>query len=260
MKLESALKYFNPKSQSFTDSSRATGSESLTGADLMGAVGFCQSKSPFGISAVMAKTGNSEQDAVRTVQQLMQYANRTAPKLIRKAAGAKLGRCLAILSKLAFDEYARSASTTAACQHCNGEGFIKVIREVEKYAGHISSLTGEVVIPARFEKETVCEKCTHCNGKGHISARCRCNGTGRVRDMELSARQGAPVDKECERCSGRGFKRSPSSAAHRAIHALLPGLTQSSWSRNWKPFFEKLVAKCEIEENHADAVFRKATK
>lgn len=260
MKLESALKYFNPKSQAFTDSSRGTGSESLTGTDLMGAVGFCQSKSPFGISAVMAKTGNSDQDTIRTVQQLMQYANRTAPKLLRKAAGAKLGRCLAVLSKLAFDEYARSAATTASCQHCNGEGFIKIVREVEKYAGHINSLTGEEVIPARFEKEMVREKCTHCDGKGHISARCRCNGTGRVRDMELSARRGAPVDKDCERCSGRGFRRSPSSAAYRAITALLPDLTQSSWSRNWKPFFEKLVAKCEIEENHADAVFREATK
>lgn len=234
--------------------------ESLTGTDLMGAVGFYQSKSPFGISAVMAKTGNSEQDAIRTVHQLMQYANRTAPKLIRKAAGAKPGRCLAVLSKLAFDEYARSASTTTSCQHCNGEGFIKVVREVEKYAGHISSLAGEVAIPARFEKQAVREKCEHCDGKGRISARCRCNGTGRVRDLAESARRGAPVDKECERCTGRGYRRMPSSTAFRAINVLVPELTQSSWSRNWKPFFEKLVAKCEIEESHADLVFQRITR
>lgn len=260
MKLESALKYFNPKSQNYAATTPSTGSESLTGTDLMGAIGFCQSKSPFGISAVMAKTGNSEHDTARTVQQLMQYANHTAPKLIRKAAGAKLGRCLAILSKLAFDEYVRSAATTVDCQHCKGTGFNIVKREVMRYAGHIDSLTGEQVIPPRFETEMVKELCTHCGGKGQISARCRCKGTGRMRDMELSARRGVPVDKECERCSGRGFRRLPSSAAHRAITTLLPDLTQSSWSRNWKPFFEKLVAKCEIEENHADAVFRKATK
>ncbi|WP_455853144.1 antitermination protein Q [Pantoea endophytica] len=259
MKLESALKYFNPKSQSITDSSRATGSESLTGTDLMGAIGFCQSKSPFGISAVMAKTGNSEHDAVRTVQQLMQYANRSAPKLLRKAAGAKLGRCLAVLSKLAFDEYARSASTMEECHLCNGVGLIEVEREVVRYAGHIN-MSGDEVIPPRMAKELVREKCIHCNGKGHVSARCRCNGTGRVRDLEASRKACAPVDHDCERCSGRGFKRSPSSAAHRAINALLPDLTQSSWSRNWKPFFESLVTKCEIEESHADAVFRKATK
>ncbi|QGY29056.1 antitermination protein Q [Pantoea cypripedii] len=260
MKLESALKYFNPKSPNYTATTPATGSDSLTGTDLMGAVGFCQSKSPFGISAVMAKTGNSDQDTIRTVEQLMQYANRTAPKLIRKAAGAKLGRCLVVLSKLAFDEYARSAATTTECHHCNGTGFNIVTREVMKYAGHIDSLTGEQVIPPRYETESVKELCTHCDGKGQISARCRCKGTGRMRDMELSARRGVPVDKECERCSGRGFKRSPSSAAHRAITALVPDLTQSSWSRNWKPFFEKLVAKCEIEESHADAIFRQATK
>lgn len=260
MKLESALKYFNPKSPNYAATAPATGSDSLTGTDLMGAVGICQSKSPFGISAVMAKTGNSELDRVRTVEQLMQYANRTAPKLIRKAAGAKLGRCLAVLSKLAFDEYARSAATTAQCHHCHGTGFNLVMREVVKYAGHIDSLTGEEVIPPRMETELVKEMCSHCDGKGVTSARCRCNGTGRTRDLKLSARRGAPVDKECERCSGKGFKRSPSSAAHRAITVLVPDLTQSSWSRNWKPFFEKLVAKCEIEENHADAVFRQATK
>lgn len=259
MKLESALKYFNPKSQSFTDSSRATGSESLTGTDLMGAIGFCQSKSPFGISAVMAKTGNSEQDTVRTVQQLMQYANRTAPKLLRKAAGSKLGSCLVILSKLAFDEYVRSAATTESCDHCDGTGFTESEAEVIKYAGKYNE-SGEEVIAPRTEMQVVRAKCQHCEGKGRISSRCRCNGTGRVRDMAESARRGVPVDKKCERCTGRGYRRMPSSTAFRAINVLVPDLTQSSWSRNWKPFFEKLVAKCEIEESHADAIFRQATK
>lgn len=259
MKIESALKYFNPKSQSFTDSSRATGSESLTGTDLMGAIGFCQSKSPFGISAVMAKTGNSEQDTIRTVQQLMQYANRTAPKLLRKAAGSKLGSCLVILSKLAFDEYVRSAATTESCDHCNGTGFIESETEVVKYAGKFNE-SGEQVIAPRTEKQLVRTKCQPCEGKGRISSRCRCNGTGRVRDLAESTRRGEPVDKECERCTGRGYRRMPSSTAFRAINVLVPDLTQSSWSRNWKPFFEKLVAKCEIEENHADAMFRNVTK
>lgn len=226
----------------------------------MGAIGFCQSKSPFGISAVMAKTGNSEQDTIRTVQQLMQYANRTAPKLLRKAAGAKLGSCLVILSKLAFDEYSRSASTTVPCRHCNGTGLREVMRDVVKYPGYISAVDGEEKIPPRIESELVKEKCSHCDGKGRESARCRCNGTGRVRDLEASKRTGVPVDKDCERCSSRGYRRMPSSTAFRAINVLVPDLTQSSWSRNWKPFFEKLVAKCEIEESHADAMFRKVTK
>jgi len=52
----------------------------------------------------------------------------------------------------------------------------------------------------------------------------------------------------------------PASSVYRAISMLLPELTQSSWSRNWKPFFERLVVKCEAEESHADAQFRKVTR
>jgi len=48
--------------------------------------------------------------------------------------------------------------------------------------------------------------------------------------------------------------------AYKAITALLPELTQSSWSRNWKPFYEALVAKCDIEEGVAASVFNKITK
>ncbi|AXF76630.1 antitermination protein [Erwinia tracheiphila] len=260
MKLESAVKYFSPKSQTFTDSSRATASDSLTGTDLMGAIGMCQSKSPFGMAVYMAKTGVSNDDCYRTIEQLLSYANRTAPKLVSRAAGGKLGKCLVVLSKLAFEEYSRSADTTSTCQRCSGTGFNHVEREVVKYAGHVNSFTGEEVIPPRTEMELVKEVCQHCNGKGQITARCRCNGTGRVRDMAESARQGAPVERECDRCSGRGYKRSPGTRAYRAIHTLLPELQERTWNNNWRPFFEKLVAKCEIEESHADAEFRKVTR
>lgn len=260
MKLESALKYFNPKSQQYNATTPATGSDSLTGTDLMGAIGFCQSKSPFGISAVMAKSGSGNEDTLRTVEQLLRHANRTAPKLVRKSAGSNLGKCLVILAKMAFDEYSRSAASTCACQHCEGTGFNVVEREVIKYSGYVSAIDGEEKIPPRTEMQWVKEKCSHCKGKGKITSRCRCNGTGRVRDMAESSRRGAAVDRECERCTGKGFKRMPSSTAFRAINLLVPDLTQSSWSRNWKPFFEQLVTKCEIEESHADAVFQKMTK
>lgn len=259
MKLESAVKYFSPKSQAFTDSSRATATDNLTGTDLMGAIGMCQSKSPFGMAAYMAKTGVSNDDRYRTIEQLLSYAHRTVPKLVAKAAGSQLGKCLVVLSKLAFEEYSRSAATTSNCQHCSGTGFNRVQREVAKYDGYINSC-GQEVIPPRIEKEWVQVRCIHCNGKGQVAARCRCNGTGRVRDLAESARQGAPVDRECERCSGRGFKRSPGTRAYRAVNTLLPDLQERTWNNNWRPFFDKLVAKCEIEENHADAEFRKVTR
>ena len=187
------------------------------------------------------------------------YAHRTAPKLVIKAAGSQLGKCLVVLSKLAFEEYCRSAATTSNCIHCNGSGFNRVQREVMKYAGHINSFTGKEVIPPCTDTELMKERCQHCNGKGRITARCRCNGTGRVRDLKKSAMQGAPVDKECERCSGRGFKRMPASRAFRAVSVLIPDLHERTWNRKWKPFFEKLVAKCAAEESHADALFRRVT-
>lgn len=260
MKLEYAVKYFSPKSQTFSDSSRATSSDSLTGTDLMGAIGYCQSKAGFGVSAFLAKTGVSNDDRYRTIEQLLSYAQRTAPKLVIKSAGGKLGKCLAVLSRLAFEEYSRSAATTSTCKHCGGKGFNLVQSEVVKYAGHVNSFTGEEVIAPVIETELVNERCQPCKGKGKVTARCRCNGTGRVRDLAESARQGTPVDRECDRCSGRGFKRMPASRAFQAVTLLVPDLTQASWSRNWKPFFEMLVAKCEIEENYADSVFRVMTR
>ncbi|WP_420704896.1 antitermination protein [Providencia stuartii] len=40
----------------------------------------------------------------------------------------------------------------------------------------------------------------------------------------------------------------------------MPDLTQSSWSRNWKPFYERLASKCFIEESIAEQAFSKATQ
>lgn len=259
MKLESAVKYFSPKSMNISGASPATTPDSLNGTDLMGAIGMCQSKSPFGMAAYMAKTGVSNDDRYRTIKQLLSYAHRTAPKLVVRAAGSNLGKCLVVLSKLAFEEYSRSAASTSDCRECAGSGFIEESREVVKYAGYIN-LSGEEVIPQRAETELVKERCQHCNGKGKITARCRCNGTGRVRDLAESARQGVPVDRQCERCSGRGYKRSPGTRAYRAIHTLLPELQERTWNNNWRPFFDKLVAKCETEESHADSEFRKVTR
>lgn len=132
--------------------------------------------------------------------------------------------------------------------------------DVTKYSGYTSSVSGEEVIPPRIVRELARQNCTTCKGKGVITTRCRCNGTGRVRDMELSRKSGLPIDKECERCSGKGFKRSPGTVAFRAVKQLIPELQERTWNNNWRPFFERLVAKCDIEENHADSVFREVTK
>jgi hypothetical protein len=61
-----------------------------------------------------------------------------------------------------------------------------------------------------------------------------------VLDRKATKELGAPVFKTCERCSGNGSV-VPSATVHRAILKRLPDLHQSSWSRNWKPFYEGLV-------------------
>ncbi|MCO5984356.1 antitermination protein, partial [Enterobacter hormaechei] len=50
-----------------------------------------------------------------------------------------------------------------------------------------------------------------------------------------------------------------SATVHRAILKRLPDLHQSSWSRNWKPFYEMLVDTLRQWERHAAVEFEKAT-
>lgn len=260
MKLESALKQFYPKSPTFSDSSCSTSPDRLKGMDSAGALGMTEQRAKFGMSAFFAKNDVSEEDKFSTVEQLTQYALRVTPKLVAKSAGNKLGYCLVILAKMAFEDYARSAGSACECSACAGKGLIYSRKDVVKYQGK-TSIDGAVVIEPWTEKENVGELCKTCNGKGKLTYRCRCKGRGKVLDEEQTELQGGvPVFKDCPRCSGRGYKRMPSSVAYQAIRHIVPELTQPTWSRNWKPFYEKLISKCFSEESSADAIFNKVTK
>lgn len=254
MRVESALKHFSPKSQMITDSPRATGSDSLNGTDVMAAIGMCQAKAAFGMSCYLGKAGISQQDRDKAVKHLLAHARKTAPALLRKAAGKKLSQCLVVLAKFAYDDYARSAADTNECPDCRGRGVTNTLANVMTHPG-----CGEKT-PPTYQLQLVENQCVTCHGKGKLSARCRCGGTGKVRDLKRSKLMGAPVEKDCDRCGGLGVKRQPSSVAFRAIRALLPELTQSAWSRNWKPFYDSLITKCEMEESLADSAFHKVTR
>lgn len=143
MNLESALKYFSPKSSNLSDAPAATG-ERMAITDVMAALGLAeaQAQAQLGMAAFLAKTGVSTGVRDKAIGALISHARRTAPKLVVKAAGSNLGKCLVILSRLAFEEYCRSAATTSLCRQCHGNGFIDVHREIVTYAGHISSMTG----------------------------------------------------------------------------------------------------------------------
>ncbi|PCP05456.1 antitermination protein, partial [Enterobacter hormaechei] len=58
---------------------------------------------------------------------------------------------------------------------------------------------------------------------------------------------------------GNGFSAISSATVHRAILKRLTDLHQSSWSRNWKPFYEILVGTLREGERHAAVEFEKAT-
>lgn len=260
MKLESALKQFYPKSPTFSDGSCSTSPDRLKGMDSAGALGMTEQRAKFGMSAFFAKNDVSEEDRFSTVEQLTRYALKVTPKLVAKSAGNKLGYCLAILAKMAFEDYARSAGSVCECSACAGKGLIYSRKDVVKYQGK-TSIDGTVVIEPWTEKENVGELCKTCNGKGKLTYRCRCKGRGKVLDEEQTELQGGvPAFKDCPRCSGRGYKRMPSSVAYQSIKHIVPELTQPTWSRNWKPFYEKLISKCFIEENSAEAAFNKITK
>lgn len=254
MRIEAVLKHFSPKSLMITDIPGATASDSLSGTDVMAAIGMCQESARFGMSAYLGKAGISQRDREDAAKALALYAHKTVPKLLSKAAGRKMGQCMIVLAKFAYDDYARSAADTTKCPHCRGRGVTNTLAQVMTHPG-----CGENT-PPTYQLQLVENQCVTCHGKGKLSARCRCGGTGRVRDVEKSKLVGAPAEKDCERCDGLGFKRQPSTLAFAAIRHLVPDLNERTWRRNWKPFYEKLITKCEMEESMACDEFKKITR
>jgi hypothetical protein len=269
MKLESALKHFSHQGMNINDSVKGTSPDRVTGTDVMAAIGTTSSRARFGLAAFFGKAGVSKSDEQLAVQALARHAIDIAPKNVRKAAGAALGKCMLLLAQFAFAEYSRSAASTVTCNTCSGTGLITTVQTRRKLtfpwgkAPYWASKS-RAVRPSDWEQwqkvpEVVPAKCDDCDGKGILSARCRCGGKGEVLDRKATKEQGAPVFKVCERCGGNGFATVSSATVHRAILKHLPDLHQSSWSRNWKPFYEKLVDLCYREEQRASTEFEKAT-
>ena len=258
MKLEASLKHFSPQGMHISDDVKGTSPDRITGTDVMAAIGTTSSRARFGLAAFFGKTGISKSDEQLAVQALARHAMDVAPKNVRKAAGGEFGWCMLVLAQFAFAEYSRSAATSATCLACNGTGLIEGYEDVVKYPG-LYSIDGDEIVAPKIEREQVKRLCTACNGKGKLEARCRCGGKGEVLDRIATKERGVPVFKTCERCSGEGYSRVSSATVHRAIVKRLPDLHQSSWSRNWKPFYEMLVDVLHKGERHAASEFEKAT-
>lgn len=85
--------------------------------------------------------------------------------------------------------------------------------------------------------------------------RCRCGGRGKITDLMASKASGKTVEKMCPRCGGSGLKPPTSAAVYKVIKMLAPDLTQRTWSRNWKVFYDSLVAHCHQEADAAEQLF-----
>lgn len=259
MKLEASLKHFSPQGMHISDDVKGTSPDRISGTDVMAAIGTTSSRARFGLAAFFGKTGISKSDEQLAVQALARHAMESAPRNVHKAAAGEFGWCMLMLAQFAFAEYSRSAETSVTCHSCSGSGLTSQYEDVIKHPGVFNS-DGMQIVPPKIKHELVKRKCAACNGKGELLARCRCGGKGEVLDRKATSERGAPVFKTCERCSGNGFSAVSSATVHRAILKRLPDLHQSSWSRNWKPFYERLVDTLIKGERQAAEEFEKATR
>ncbi len=274
MRLESITKHFFAKSTMISDSPRATASDSLTGTDIMAALGLADLKSGFGLELFLAKQGISNPH--RAVESLTQYALKESVKYkaISKLDEDIKQSVVQTLARYAFADYARSAASVRECECCKGEGFIAA--EVFTTKSHTPFVAQDVmrtaikwgvkdVIPAEYEvhrdlREKVKLLCKPCGGKGVVSNSCRCNGKGTVVDKEKSEQQGIPVYKTCGKCSGRGYSRLKFADVYEAVREHLPELASSTCHESFKPLYELLVTKCLMEEGMADSMLAKVTR
>ncbi len=268
MRLESITKHFFAKSTMISDSPRATASDSLTGTDIMAALGLADLKSGFGLELFLAKQGISNPH--RAVESLTQYALKESVKYkaISKLDEDIKQSVVQTLARYAFADYARSAASVRECECCKGEGFIEAdvftmkshyTMQLPQFAKDFGQSPSDFEVKRKVE-ETVRLLCKPCGGKGVVSNSCRCNGKGTVVDKEKSEQQGIPVYKTCGKCSGRGYSRLPSSEACAALEEFVGEIPETTWRRNFKPMYEALISKCHAEEGFADAQLHSVTR
>lgn len=164
MNLENTLKFHFAKSTMISDSPRATASDSLTGTDVMAAMGMTQERASMGYSAFLGKMGISTHDRDKAVDLLTQYAMQNCDKVsaLRKLDPDVKPKVMQLLATFAFEDYSRSAASTRTCDCCNGDRFVNAEVMTMKYIGR----------PHLKEKrETVKVLCHKCKGKALSATR-----------------------------------------------------------------------------------------
>lgn len=260
MNLENTIKYHFAKSTMISDSPRATASDSLTGADIMAAMGMTQERAAMGYSAFLGKMGISNNDRERAIALLAEYALTKCDKVaaLRKLGAGVKPLVMRQLAIFAFEDYSRSAASVKQCDFCAGTGFLQADVFTNKFRKPEGKMTVSGMVKV---KETVRVLCKKCNGTGTLSAACSdCHGRGKAMSKELTDKQGVPVMADCKRCSGRGYERIPSTEAYAAISQITDAISLDTWKKSVKPFYDQLITKFDIEEAWAETQLKAITR
>ena len=276
MNLENTVKYHFAKSTLISDSPRATASDSLSGTDIMAAMGMTQERAAMGYSAFLGKMGISNNDRERAIELLAQYALTKCDRVaaLRKLDAGVKQLVMHQLANFAFEDYSRSAASVKHCVCCDGQGFIDADVFTMKtstpwHAKDVikkSTAWGLKVIPSQYENKRKVRElarllCPECKGKKVVSCACKdCHGRGKAVNQVLTEQQGVPVLADCKRCSGRGYERIPSTEAYAAVCQITDAISLDTWKKSVKPFYDQLITKFDIEEAWADAQLKQITK
>ncbi|EII8433227.1 antitermination protein [Escherichia coli] len=254
MNLENTVKYHFAKSTMISDAPRATASDSLTGTDIMAAIGMTQSRAALGFSAFLGKMDISDYDRERAIDLLTKYAIEHCDKVaaLRKLESDVKPKVMQVLATFAFADYFRSAASTRTCDCCHGNKFVEAEVMTMKHIGqpHLSE-----------KREMVKVLCHKCKGKGALTNACQCNGKGTVLDKEKTILQrGVPAYKTCTRCNGRGYARLLPDSVRKYICVTVMDIPETTWRRSYKDFFESLVGECIKQEEYANQMLNKVTR
>lgn len=271
MNLENTVKYHFAKSTLISDSPRATGSGSLTGTDVMAAMGMTQERAAMGYSAFLGKMGISYNDRARAIELLAEYALTKCDKVpaLRKLDCAVKPLVMRQLATFAFEDYSRSAASVKQCDCCSGQGFIEadVFTMKSHYTMKLPQWAKDLMqSPSDFEvkrhvKEAAKILCSTCKGKKVVSCACKdCHGRGKAVNQDLTEKQGVPVLADCKRCGGRGYERIPSTEAYAAVCRITDAISVSTWEKSVKRFYDQLITKFDIEEAWAEEQLKQITR
>ncbi|WP_210452553.1 antitermination protein [Pantoea ananatis] len=269
MNLESTIKFFAPKSPTFSDSPRATASDSLDISDVMASFGLTGAQARFGFELFLSKHGITSSD--RAVEMLTEFGLSKAGLFRAVAELEENIKCefVQLLATFAYQDYTRSAASKRPCPCCKGSGFKDAVvftnktfypdGKPPKWARVTKGVFPSYWEETRAKRETLRILCETCNGKGEISNACRCHGKGKVIDKEQSEQQGVPVTKDCPKCTGRGYARLPGEVVRRAVGYAVMTISEPTWRRNFKPFYETLITQCHKEESLAGELLQHVT-